>query len=297
MEELHQSVLLAETMEWLAPRDGGIYVDGNLGLGGHSAKILEASAPHGRLLAFDWDAAAMAIAQERLAGFGDRVHFVRQNFAAVKDVLAELGIDKVNGLLLDLGLSSLQLDESGRGFTFKGSEPLDMRMDDRGERTAADLLNRADQDELADIFYYYGEERQARPIAASIVEARRKEPFVTTAQLVKVVEWAVPKRFHPKKIHVATKVFQALRIAVNRELENLAQILTDGADLLAPGGRFCVISFHSLEDRLVKRAFADNPKLQVLTRKPIIAGVDELAVNPRARSAKLRVAEMVRGEQ
>ena len=297
MEEQHKSVLLAEVLEWMAPEDGGIYVDGNLGLGGHSAKILEACAPHGRLVAFDWDAAAMAIAQERLAGYGDRVNFVRQNFAAVKDVLAELGIDKVNGLLLDLGLSSLQLDESGRGFSFKGSEPLDMRMDDRGARTAADLLNTASQEELADIFYYYGEERQARPIAASIAKARRKEPFVDTAQLVHVVEWAVPKRFHPRKIHVATKVFQALRIAVNRELENLAQILEDGAKVLAPGGRFCVISFHSLEDRLVKQAFQKNPGLRVLTKKPIIAGPEELAVNPRARSAKLRVAEVVRGEQ
>jgi len=297
MDARHQPVLLAEVLQWLAPRDGGIYVDGNLGLGGHSAKILEASAPSGQLVAFDWDAAAMDIARERLAEFGDRVHFVRQNFAAVKDELAGLGIGKVDGLLLDLGLSSLQLDESGRGFTFKGSEPLDMRMDDRGAKTAADLLNTASQDELADIFYYYGEERQARPIAARIVEARRSEPFVTTEQLVKVVEWAVPKRFHPKKIHVATKVFQALRIAVNRELENLAQILADGAGLLAPGGRFCVISFHSLEDRLVKQAFNDNPVLRVLTRKPIVAGAEELAVNSRARSAKLRVAEVGRSEQ
>ncbi|MDH3359354.1 MAG: 16S rRNA (cytosine(1402)-N(4))-methyltransferase RsmH [Desulfobulbaceae bacterium] len=297
MKELHQSVLLPEVLEWLAPEDGGIYVDGNLGLGGHSAKILEACAPEGKLIAFDWDAEAMAIAQERLACFGDRVSFVRQNFAAVKDVLAELGIDKVNGLLLDLGLSSLQLDESGRGFTFKGSEPLDMRMDDRGAKTAADLLNTASQEELADIFFYYGEERQARPIAASIVEKRRKEPFVTTEQLVTVVEWAIPKRFHPRKINVATKVFQALRIAVNRELENLAQVLEDGPKVLAPGGRFCVISFHSLEDRLVKQAFQKNPALRVLTRKPIIAGAGELAANPRSRSAKLRVAEVVRAEQ
>ena len=297
MEDLHRSVLLREVLEWLSPHDGGVYVDGNLGLGGHSAMILEASAPHGRLVAFDWDAEAMALARERLACFGDRVHFVRQNFAAVKDVLAELKIDKVDGILLDLGLSSLQLDGSGRGFTFKGSEPLDMRMDDRGVKTAADLLNTASQEELADIFYYYGEERQARPIAARIVEARRKEPFVTTEQLVKVVEWAVPKRFHPKKIHVATKVFQALRIAVNRELENLAQILEDGAEVLAAGGRFCVISFHSLEDRLVKQAFHNSPKLRVLTRKPVVSGPEELAVNPRARSAKLRVAEMLGGGQ
>lgn len=205
----------------------------------------------------------------------------------------ELGIDRIDGLLLDLGLSSLQLDGSGRGFSFKGSEPLDMRMDERVKGTAADLLNSASQEDLADIFYYYGEERQARPIAARIVEARKKTPFTTTDQLVAVVEQAVPRRFHPQKIHVATKVFQALRIAVNRELENLDQVLADGAALLAPGARFCVISFHSLEDRMVKRAFRENPRLKVLTAKPVVPGNEECKANPRARSAKLRIAEAV----
>ncbi|MDH5297468.1 MAG: 16S rRNA (cytosine(1402)-N(4))-methyltransferase RsmH [Desulfobulbaceae bacterium] len=296
MAELHRPVLLEEVLAWLAPRAGGVYADGNLGLGGHAERILEASAPDGRLVGFDWDGAALALARERLTRFGGRVHFVQRNFATIKETLAEIRVGKVDGLLLDLGLSSMQLDVSGRGFSFKGDEPLDMRMDDRGGRTAADLVNSASQDELADIFYYYGEERQARPIAAQIVAARQREVLATTAQLVKVVEAAVPRRFHPKKIHVATKVFQALRIAVNRELENLVRVLADGVEVLQPGGRFCVITFHSLEDRLVKQAFNASPILRVLTRKPIVAGSAEVAENSRARSAKLRVAE-VRGEE
>ena len=202
----------------------------------------------------------------------------------------ELGIGTIDGLLLDLGLSSLQLDASGRGFSFKGSEPLDMRMDQRQATTAAELVNKASEEELADIFFYYGEERQARRIAEEIVEARRKEKIVSTDQLVALVDRAIPKRFHPKKIHVATKVFQALRIAVNRELDSLERILADGATLLAPGARFCVISFHSLEDRLVKQAFRENPLLEVVTPKPLTPGRAECLRNPRARSAKLRVA-------
>lgn len=202
----------------------------------------------------------------------------------------ELGIGRIDGLLLDLGLSSLQLDGSGRGFSFKGSEPLDMRMDQRQATTAAELVNEASEEELADIFFYYGEERQARRIAERIVEERRKEKIVSTDQLVALVAQAIPKRFHPPKIHVATKVFQALRIAVNRELDSLEQILADGASLLAPGARFCVISFHSLEDRLVKQAFRENPLLEVVTAKPITPGREECLRNPRARSAKLRVA-------
>jgi len=204
----------------------------------------------------------------------------------------ELGISHVDGLLLDLGLSSLQLDAGGRGFSFKGSEPLDMRMDSRGLTTAADLVNKSSQQDLADIFYYYGEERQARRIAEYIMESRRRGPIETTDQLVAIIEAAIPKRYHPRKIHVATKTFQALRIAVNRELDNLVKILDDGVHVLAPGGRFCVISFHSLEDRLVKRAFRDNPLLRVLTPKPIISSDAECRRNPRARSAKLRAAVM-----
>jgi 16S rRNA (cytosine1402-N4)-methyltransferase len=290
MQTEHISVLLTEVVEWLHPETGGIYVDGNLGLGGHAAAILEASQPDGMVIGFEWDAAALAEAQKRLARFGKRVHFVHRNFATMKDSLAELGIREVDGLLLDLGLSSLQLEAGERGFSFKGSQPLDMRMDERQPETAAELLNTASREELADIFFYYGEERQARRIAAFIVEERQKEPLVRTEQLVRLIEQAVPTRFYPKKIHVATKVFQALRIAVNKELENLSLALTAGPDLLKPGGRFCAISFHSLEDRLVKRAFSQHPGLQVLTRKPVGPGEEECRRNPRARSARLRVA-------
>ena len=296
MDAIHQPVLLDEVIASLAPADGGIYVDGNLGLGGHAERILEQSAPGGRLIGFDWDAEAMARARQRLARFGDRIRYIHRNFTALEETLMEQGVRHIDGLLLDLGLSSLQLDASGRGFSFKGEEPLDMRMDKRRGLTAADLLNTTSQQDLADIFYYYGEERQARPIAEAVVEARKRQPLCTTAQLVEVVERAVPRRFHPKKIHVATKVFQALRIAVNQELENLQTVLAAGPRWLAVGGRFCVISFHSLEDRLVKRAFQENPLLRVITSKPIVPGEAECSRNPRARSAKLRVAVRVEGQ-
>jgi 16S rRNA (cytosine1402-N4)-methyltransferase len=282
--------MLEEVVASLAPKDGGVYVDGNLGLGGHTEGILEACGPTGQVIGFDWDVAALTLAQERLARFAGRVRFVHKNFTSIKETLMELGIGTIDGLLLDLGLSSLQLDASGRGFSFKGSEPLDMRMDQRQTTTAAELVNEASEEELADIFFYYGEERQARRIAERIVAERRKEKIVSTDQLVALVDQAIPKRFHPKKIHVATKVFQALRIAVNRELDSLEQVLADGAALLAPGGKFCVISFHSLEDRLVKQAFRENPLLEVVTQKPLVPGRAECLRNPRARSAKLRVA-------
>ncbi len=292
MHSLHEPVLLDEVIAYLAPVNGGIYVDGNLGLGGHAERILEVSKPGGRLIGFEWDAAALERARARLAPYAGRVQFIRRNFAALKETLMELGVSAVDGLLLDLGLSSLQLDESGRGFSFKGGEPLDMRMDDRCQMNAADLINTATEEELADIFFYYGEERQARRIAAFITEERRQRRIETTDQLVDLVARAVPKRFQPKKIHVATRVFQALRIAVNDELDNLAAILADGVVFLKPGARFCVISFHSLEDRMVKRAFRDNPALKVITAKPVIPGAEECRRNPRARSAKLRVAAM-----
>jgi 16S rRNA (cytosine1402-N4)-methyltransferase len=282
--------MLEEVVTCLAPKDGGVYVDGNLGLGGHTEGILEACGPTGQVVGFDWDVAALTLAQERLARFAGRVRFVHKNFTSIKETLMELGIGTIDGLLLDLGLSSLQLDASGRGFSFKGSEPLDMRMDQRQSTTAEELVNEASEEELADIFFYYGEEFQARRIAQWIAEARRKERIVSTDQLVALVDQAIPKRFHPKKIHVATKVFQALRIAVNRELDSLERILADGATLLAPGAKFCVISFHSLEDRLVKQAFRENPFLDVVTSKPLTPSRAECLRNPRARSAKLRVA-------
>ncbi len=288
---MHKPVMVAEVLEQLAPVDGGTYVDGNLGLGGHSARILERCKPTGQLIAFEWDASAMALARERLEPFGKRVQTVHGNFAALKETLAEMKITAVDGILLDLGLSSLQLDAGGRGFSFQGTEPLDMRMDQRKEKTAADLLNKSSQEELADIFFYYGDERQARRIASLVVEERRKESIETTDQFVKIVSTAIPKRFHPRKIHVATKVFQALRIAVNGELDNLQKILAEGPGLLKKGGRFCVISFHSLEDRLVKRCFQKDSRLQVLTKKPIRPTEDEIQENVRSRSARLRVAE------
>jgi 16S rRNA (cytosine1402-N4)-methyltransferase len=242
------------------------------------------------VIGFDWDEEAMAQARRHLAGYQGRIEFVRRNFAEMREALDELGIGLVDGLLLDLGLSSLQLDTSGRGFSFQGSEPLDMRMDDRTAETAADLLNRASEDDLADIFYFYGEERQARRIAAWVADARKKTPLATTDQLVRIVEDAVPPKFRPKKIHVATKVFQALRIAVNGELANLEKILDRVPDIVKPGGRICVISFHSLEDRLVKRTFRNHPDLVPVTAKPIVAADQEVLLNPRSRSARLRAA-------
>jgi len=290
-KKVHVPVLLQESMEQLQPVSGGIYVDGNLGFGGHAGEILARSGPDGMVLGFDWDQVALDAATKRLAGYGERLRCYRRNFVEIRKTLAELKIMAVDGILLDLGLSSLQLDSEERGFSFRGSAPLDMRMDDRGPETAADLLNRASEQELADIFYYFGEERQARPIAAAIVEKRFRQKFETTDQLVSVIEKAVPRRFHPKKIHVATKVFQALRIAVNRELDNLAEVLEYVGGLLKPGGRLCVISFHSLEDRMVKRAFQTDHRLRVLTRKPVRPTEEECKENPRARSARLRAAE------
>jgi 16S rRNA (cytosine1402-N4)-methyltransferase len=225
-----------------------------------------------------------------LAGFGDRLTVVRRNFAELAAGLDELGIQEIDGLLIDIGVSSLQLDMGERGFSFQRDEILDMRMDNRGKNTAQSILAYCSEQELADIFFYYGEERQARPIAAAIVESRKKEKIETTKQLVSIVAHAVPKRFHPKRIHVATKVFQALRIAVNTELENLAHILDDAVRYLKPGATFCVISFHSLEDRIVKRKFRNNEQLEVLTGKPVMSSAEEIAVNPRSRSARLRVA-------
>lgn len=287
----HQPVLLEEVLHWLAPASGGTYVDGNLGLGGHAAAILAASAPDGRLLGFEWDQQALEQARRNLAPWGARVTTVRRNFSELEAVLVELAIRKIDGLLLDLGLSSLQLAAGGRGFSFQADEPLDMRMDQRGGETAAALLQRLSAAELADIFYYYGEERQARPIAARVVAERRRGPISTSGQLAELVARAVPRRFHPRNIHVATRVFQALRIAVNRELENLEKILATAPSLLAAGARCCVISFHSLEDRLVKQAFAGDRRWRVLTGKPVTPAPPERQSNPRARSARLRVAE------
>jgi 16S rRNA (cytosine1402-N4)-methyltransferase len=287
----HQPVLLQETLGFLAPHSRGIYVDGTLGLGGHSLEILKRTAPDGRVIAFEWDERAIALAQERLQEFAERLTIIRRNFSEISEGLSEIGIREVDGILIDIGLSSLQLDQGERGFSFQQDEPLDMRMDQRRKVTAASLLASSTEQELADIFYYFGEERQARPIAARIVKAREERAILTSKQLAVLVAQAVPKRFQPKRIHVATKVFQAIRIAVNTELENLFAVLDQAVPLLKAGGRFCVISFHSLEDRIVKRKFRDNEFLKVVTVKPVTPKACEIAENPRSRSARLRVAE------
>ncbi|HFQ89065.1 MAG TPA: 16S rRNA (cytosine(1402)-N(4))-methyltransferase RsmH [Desulfobulbus sp.] len=288
---LHTPVLLAEVLAHLQPRAGGIYVDGTLGLGGHGEAILRASAPDGRLVGFEWDRQAAELARRRLACFGGRFLLVEASYADIRPELARLGLAGINGLLADLGVSSLQLDRKERGFSFQGDAPLDMRMDRRRGRTAAELVATLSEDQLADIFYHYGQERQARRIARFLVRARQERPVTTTARLAEIVAAAVPRRYHPRRIHVATRVFQGLRIAVNRELDNLARLLQEAPHLLVPGGRFCIITFHSLEDRMVKQAFATDPAWRVITRRPLSPSDDEIGRNPRARSARLRVAE------
>lgn len=287
---IHTSVLLDEVIRLLAPVDGGIYIDGTLGLGGHAEKILQLCGPSGRVIGFEWDASALELARKRLAPFGNRFYALHRNYTEILKGLTEMNIHNVDGLLLDLGISSLQLNSGERGFSFQTSGPLDMRMDKRTHFSAEEIINDFSKEDLADIFYYYGEERQARRIAAHIVEERAKERITTTSHLASIVAKAVPRKFQPRKIHAATKVFQALRIAVNKELDNLAAVLDTITTILKPGGRVCIIAFHSLEDRLVKWKFKDNPKLHVLTKKPVIPGEDEIKMNPRARSAKLRAA-------
>lgn len=290
---VHAPVLLDEVVTWLQPRQDGLYVDATLGLGGHAEAILEQSAPTGSLVGFEWDAEAAAQAAERLSRFGDRVRIVRNSYANLVPELAQLGVQAVDGLVVDLGVSSLQLDRAERGFSFRAESALDMRMDQRKPQTAAVLVAQLSEEQLADIFYYYGEERQARRIARFLVQARQKEPITTTTRLASIVAEAVPKKYHPQKVHVATKVFQALRIAVNTELDNVASLLANAPAVLRQGARFCAITFHSLEDRIVKQAFAGNPAYRVLTKHPVEPSVAEVERNPRSRSAKLRVAVRV----
>ena len=289
----HVPVLRDEVLDWLQPRDGGLYVDGTLGLGGHTQAVLERSAPSGRVIGFEWDAEALARAQERLVPYRERLRIVHASYADLAGALEKLNVGPVDGLLVDLGVSSLQLDRAERGFSFRTDAPLDMRMDRRNPVTAASLVARLSAEQLADMFYHYGEERQARRIARFLVEAREAEPVTTTGRLAEIVAAAVPRKFHPPRIHVATRVFQALRIAVNTELDNLVRLLETAPAVLAPGARIAIIAFHSLEDRIVKQAFAGNPAYRVLTRRPIEPQSAETQKNPRARSAKLRVAERV----
>lgn len=270
---------------------GGVYMDGTLGLGGHTREILKKSAPAGRVIAFEWDEQAIKESRKNIGKYERRLTVIRRNFAEIDVGLKEAGCLQVNGILIDVGLSSLQLDIGERGFSFQKDEPLDMRMDQRREKTAEMILATASEKELADIFYYYGDEKQSRRIAARVIEERKRDGIKTSGQLAELVSRSIPRKYHPPRIHVATRVFQALRIAVNEELSNLAVILEKAADHLVAGGRFCVISFHSLEDRIVKKKFAASDRLAVITKKPIVPTDHEINANRRSRSARLRVAE------
>ena len=295
----------------MVPKPGGIYVDGTLGGAGHARQILEASSPDGLLIGFDRDSEAIAVATERLSAFGDRVRLIQKSFGCLAGTLKELGVAGIDGLLLDVGVSSHQLDKVERGFSFQHDAPLDMRMDVSSGQSAADLVNSLSETELSRIIWEYGEERWAKRIAAFIVGRRNVTPIETTLQLVDVIKGAVPRGAWDERLHPATRTFQALRIAVNEELTSLEKVLADSMDLLNKGGRVVVISFHSLEDRIVKnsfRSFAHGctcpksiprcicgkvPQLKVLTGKPVMAGAVEVAKNPRSRSAKLRAAEKI----
>ncbi len=301
----HIPVLLDEVLKGLNLHPGQRYIDGTLGAGGHAEAILQAIAPDGQVLGLDADPVALNSARQRLAPYNDRVHLVNANFSQLATIAHSYDFVPVHGILLDLGLSSMQLGDAERGFSFQNEGPLDMRYDPSGPITAADLVNNLSQSELADLLYRFGEERRSRSIARAIVAAR---PVRSTRELADLVARAVGGR-RGARIHPATRTFQALRIAVNDELETLSSALSEATTILVPGGRLAVISFHSLEDRIVKNFFVQESKdcicppeqlictcghratLRIITRKPIIASSDEISVNPRARSAKLRVAE------
>ncbi len=300
----HVPVLVSEVLSGLAPHSGGQYLDGTLGGGGHAAAVLAASAPDGRLLGIDADPAALAAAGTQLAAFGQRVMLAHGNFRDIGRLAREQGFAQIDGLLLDLGVSSHQIDTPERGFSFAADAPLDMRLDPTAGATAADMVNDTPESELADLIFRYGEERGSRRVARFIAEARRKRPIDTTLELADLVTRALGGRHG--KIHPATRTFQALRIAVNRELESLEAALPQAVELLAPGGRMAIISFHSLEDRIVKLFFraesgyggSEQPaRLQIITKKPIEATEQEARANPRSRSAKLRIAERVTRSQ
>jgi 16S rRNA (cytosine1402-N4)-methyltransferase len=305
----HVPVLLDEVRELLQPQRGGTFVDCTLGLGGHARMVLEHGAA--RLIGIDRDAEALALARAALAEFGDRVTCVHADYRDLAAVLDRLGVTTVAGVLADLGVSSLQLDREGRGFSFRRDEPLDMRMDRTQGETAAALIDRAGEQELADVIYRFGEERRSRQVARAIVAARQQAPIETTGRLAEIVRRAVAARGRGarrgsrggvpwQRIDPATRTFQALRIWVNRELDGLDSFIGAAASRLQAGGRLAVIAFHSLEDRVVKHtlrelARGDDAAVKVLTKHPIVASEAEAAANPRARSAKLRGAERIRG--
>jgi 16S rRNA (cytosine1402-N4)-methyltransferase len=297
----HIPVMVEEVLFWLVQEGARIYLDCTVGYSGHAEKLLEATGPGSRLIGLDRDAVAITASRDRLARFGDRVRLLHGHFVDLKQHLAASGIGRVDGILFDLGVSSAQLEEPTRGFSFQGDSPLDMRMDQSMGGTAADLINRWPEAQLADTIFQFGEERFSRRIARAIVHVRKRHPLATTKELVSVIEGAVPANYRHGRIHCATRTFQAFRIAVNQELDCLEPALRDAVDMLSPGGRLCVISFHSLEDRIVKHTFRalsgkNDPALLVLTKKPQVPTREESDRNPRSRSAKLRAAQRVSRE-
>jgi len=300
MGSQHIPVLVEEVMNLLRCEFHQTYVDATLGGGGHALEILKRTSPDGIVIGVDWDEEAIAEAKELFLPFGERVKIFRENFVRFPDLLEGMNLSEVDGILLDLGLSSLQLEKKERGFSLKGEGPLDMRMDQRMDETAADLVNRLSLQELESTLREFGEERWARRIAKALVQEREKQPIETTQALRKIVHRAIPGRFHSRKIDPATRAFQAFRIRLNQELENLRMVLETGWTFLKKGGRMCVISFHSLEDRMVKETFRKLEKgrdggsvMRVITKKPITPSEEERNRNPRSRSAKLRCAERV----
>ncbi len=289
----HVPVLISEIIEGLKPRAGGIFADGTLGGGGHTRAIAEHVGAAGLVIGMDRDPAAIAAAEQNLTGLP--IKLIQANFCDLPEELEEIGIPAVDGILLDLGLSSDQLADESRGFSFESDGPLDLRFNPLAGEPAARLVNRLSADHLADIIFHYGEERFSRRIAKAIVEARHRQPIHTASQLAEIVRRAIPAVARQQRIDPATRTFQALRIAVNEELKSLEIALRRLPDVLKPGGRLAIISFHSLEDRRVKEAFRDDPRLMNLTRKPITPHEAEIARNPRSRSAKLRIAERVAG--
>ena len=305
----HRSVLLDECLEGLAIRPDGIYVDGTAGGAGHSREIAARLGEGGRLIAVDQDEAAVAVATERLSVFGDRATVVRNNFCNLDEVCASLGIENIDGLLLDLGVSSYQLDTAERGFSYQADAPLDMRMDNRNPLTARTIVNEYPESEIRRILFEYGEERFSSRIASNIIKAREIAPIETTGELVEIIKRSLPAASKDGGHHPAKRSFQALRIEVNAELDVIAPAIKSAIRLLRPGGRVAIITFHSLEDRLVKQCFAElasgctcpkdfpvcvcgkKPMIRVVNKKPILPSAKELEQNPRSRSAKLRVAE------
>lgn len=307
----HIPVLLNETLEFLAPERGGIFVDGTLGGGGHAEAVLTRLPQTGRLIGIDRDWEAVHAAGDRLSSFGDRFTALHGNFFEMKTLLSGIGVSEVSGILLDLGVSSHQLDTQERGFSYKTDAPLDMRMDQGARLSAKDIVNTYAESELARIFFAYGEERFSRRIAEKICRAREQYPIETTLQLAQIVREAIPGKYRNEPQHPARRTFQALRIEVNSELAGLDQAVEQACDLLQKGGRLCIITFHSLEDRIVKQAFrrfenpctcppsapicicGKTPKAKILTKKPLTASAEEEAQNSRSTSAKLRCIEKI----